>query len=168
MNVQTDLPQRRFHLRGAVGGRQLMQRCVILERFADCEERVIPGALWDIGEPWWHVVSRYLFAEPCDGASVRAQQTGETKQESGFTGAGPSDEADDLAGVNVERDIAQCGNGHRTDFGTGEVGLVQTSDRQCELHRSDPPRRCARTFASLSLSWAIVGGPPEALHRAMA
>src|SRR6266550_4782375 len=114
MDMKANLTQRRLHLRGAVGGRKVVQRRVVLERFADGEERVIGGALWSVGEAGGNVVAGDLFAEPADSAFVGPDQTGEAKQESRFARARPADESDYFAGVDVERDVAQCGHRHRT------------------------------------------------------
>src|SRR5437588_3001801 len=114
MDMKTNLTERRFHLRGAVGGREVVQRRVVLESFADGEERVIAGALRSVGEAGGNVVAGDLFAEPADSAFVGAEQTGETKQKSGFARTGAADEPDYFAGVDVERDVSQRRHRHRT------------------------------------------------------
>src|SRR5207248_10112653 len=113
MSVQTQFTQRGFDLRRAIGRREVVERRVILERLADGEERIVPCPLWDISEPWWHVVPRYVFSKPGDTARVGAEQTGETEKERRFARSRAAHKPDYLASVGVERDVAQRGNRDR-------------------------------------------------------
>src|SRR6059058_1670669 len=123
--MKANLAQRGLHLGGAVRGREVVKRRIVLERFADGEERVvITGSLRDIGEPWWKVVPRYLFTEPGDAAFVWAEQSGETEQQCRLSGARSAHESDDFTGVHIKRDVAQSRHGRRARFWSGVIGLV--------------------------------------------
>jgi hypothetical protein len=106
VDVETDFSQRCFHLGGAVRSGEIMKRRVVLERFANGEERIVASALGDVGQAGRNVMSRDLFAEPIDRALVGLEEAGEAEEQCGFSGAWPSDESNDLAATYVEADIA--------------------------------------------------------------
>src|SRR6185437_604151 len=107
-----------------------------LERFAHGQERIITGSLRDVGDSRRNVVAGDLLAEQADDAFVGAKEAGETKKKRGLAGTGTANESNDLARVDIERDVAQSRDRERARFGSGVIRLVETSDRQCERHRA--------------------------------
>src|SRR3954464_15886859 len=87
-----------------------MQRRVVLECFTDVEEGVVAGPLRHVGKARRDVMAGDLLAEPGDAPRVRAYEAGEAEQQCCFASAGPTDESDDLAVMDVERDFPKSGN----------------------------------------------------------
>ena len=52
-----------------------MERGVVFQRFANGEERVVSGALRDVRQSGWNVMSSHRLAEPDDAPVIGTQQT---------------------------------------------------------------------------------------------
>src|ERR1700694_1781787 len=126
-------------LRGAMCRRQVVQRRVVLERFANGEEGVVAGALRTVGEAGWHVVSGDLLAEPRDRAVVAAEKSRQAEQECRFSGSRPADQANDLAAIDIKIHFAKRGDRSGAPSWAREIGLGETPDAQ-RAH-DDTPRR---------------------------
>lgn len=150
--------ERGLDLAGATRRGEIVKSRIVLEGFADGEERVVAGALRDVGKPDWNVMSGQLLAEPADAAAVGSQQTTQTEKERGLSGIGPADESDDFTALDLEGDVPQRGDRDSTRTRAGTVGLVQTFDGQCDLHDVILARRVAQRIATSLESEASLAG----------
>src|ERR1700682_2897922 len=110
--------------------RKVVQRRIVLERFANGEKRVIARALRNVGESGWHVVPGDLLAEPGDRAVIAAEKSCQTEQQRRFSGSWLPDEADDLATIHIEIHLAKRGDRGSPTTRACEIGLGETSDAQ--------------------------------------
>src|SRR3954468_4480037 len=126
--MKRDVPQRSLYLRRAAGGGEIVERRVVLERLSHGQERVIAGPLRNVGKAGGNMMAGELLAEPVDRSAVRSEQTGETEEQRGLAGPRAADESDDFAARDVERNVAQRGNGDHAGPLTRVVGFVESPD----------------------------------------
>jgi hypothetical protein len=88
------------------------------------------------------VVPGELLAEPVDRSSVRLEETGEAKEERGFSRPWPSDQSHNLTGSDIDTDIAQRGYRDGSRSRAGMVRLVEAPHGQCELHGRSSANMC--------------------------
>src|ERR1700674_967905 len=108
--------------------RQVVERRVVLERFAHREKGVVARALRNVGESWRHVVSGYLLTEPGDRAVVATKKSRKTEQQRRFSGSRPADQTDDLTAIHVEIHFAKRRDRGCATARAGQISLGETSD----------------------------------------
>src|SRR5687768_18246655 len=125
VEVQRYGAQSVIDLSSAIVCRQVVQRCVILQRFANRQERVVAAALRNISEAHRHPVARDCFAKPAHRSFLAAHEPRRAEQKSRLPRASRADEPNDLSALELEAYSLERAHRHGTAARTGTKRLAE-------------------------------------------